>query len=198
MTLFGKTTIVTATVLSAVALSAASAIGGVADNTASILTQEEIAPFINDASAVIYAPGLAQGSLFRLRGAVGSAWFTRVDDSNNWCDVADMRLLSGDFGGNTVGVSRTEPVVLIALNPDIATRLSQGKDVVTDDYSLLSIEQAEEQGLAGIDILVAGSGSADGNFILNPGSNLLSDIFGTSSTGHTCEHNSAHAAITAK
>jgi hypothetical protein len=198
MTTLGKITIVTMTALSAFALSAVLATGGKADNTASILINEKVAPFVNNASAVIYAPGLAQGSLFQLRGAVGSAWFTRKNDANKWCDVADLRLLSGDFGGDTIGVLRTEPVVLIAMNPSIATRLSQGQDIVSGNYSLLDVEQAVGHGLDGVDILVAGSGYAEGNYILNPGRSLLSDIFGASSTSNICEHNSAYAAITAE
>ncbi len=85
-----------------------------------------------------------------------------------------------------------------SLNPAIANRLSSGQDVVTGDYRLLDLDQAEEHSLEGVDILVAGSGHIDGNYILNPGRSLLSDIFGTSSTGNACEHDSAYAAIAAQ
>lgn len=202
MTTLGKITIVTMTALSMFALSAALVIRGNAETRASMLTDEKVAPFINNASAVIYASGLTQGSLFQLRGAVGSAQFTRKNEDDNWCDVADMRLLYGDFGGDSIGASKTEPIILIALNPDIATRLSKGQDIMSEDYTLLHIEQAldqeSEHDLGNIDILVAGSGGIEGNYILNPGRNLLSDIFGTSSTRNACKHKSAYAAITAE
>lgn len=198
MTTFGKLSIVALTAVSVIAVSAALATGGKSDSTASILMDENVAPFVNDANAVIYASGLAEGSLFQLRGAAGPAWFTRKGEGDNWCDVAEMRLLTGDFGGDTVGISRTEPVVLIALNPEIATRLSLGQEIVSGDYDLLNVDQAAEHGLEGVDILVAGSGGADGNYILNPGRSLLNDIFGASSTGNACEHDSAYAAIAAE
>lgn len=195
MTTFRKLSIVALSAVSVIAVSAALATGGKSDSTASILKDEKVAPFLNDASVVIYASGLAQGSLFQLRGAAGRAWFTRKGDGENWCDVAEMRLLAGDFGGDTVGISRTEPVVLIALNPAIATRLSQGQEIVSGEYDLLNVDQVAEHGLDGVDIVVAGSGSANGNYILNPGRSLLNDIFGASSTGNACEHDSAYAAI---
>jgi hypothetical protein len=192
---FGKLSIVALTALLVIAVSAALATGGKTGSTASILKDEKVAPFVDDASAVIYASGLVEGSLFQLRGAAGRAWFTRKGDGDNWCDVAVVRLLAGDFGGNTVGISRTEPVVLIVLNPEIATRLSQGQEIVSGDFDLLNVDQVAEHGLSGVDILFAGSGRVDGNYILNPGRSLLNDIFGASSTGNVCEHDSAYAAI---
>jgi len=193
-----KLSIVTLTALSAIAVSAVLATGGNAGSTASILKDEKVMPFLDDASAVIYASGLTVGSLFQLRGAAGRAWFTRKKDDDSWCDVANMRLLAGNFGGDTVGISRTEPIVLIVMNPEIATQLSQGQDIVSGDFNLLNIDEAAEHGLNKVDILFAGSGRSDGNYILNPGSSLLNDVFGASSTGNVCEHDSAYAAIAAE
>lgn len=190
--------IATMTGLSALVLLTALATGGKADNIASIIDDNKVAPFIKKASAVIYSSRMTQGTLFQLRGAVGTAWFTRKNENDNWCDVADMRLMSGDFGGDTIGVSKTKPVVLIALNPNIATRLSHGQDIVSEDYNLQNIEQVVANDLDGIDILVAGSAHAKGNYILNPGRNLLNDIFGASSTNKSCEHTTAYDAIMAE
>jgi hypothetical protein len=192
-----KVSILALAALPIIAVAAALTTDGNADKSASILSSDQVAPLVKNASAIIYAPGMAQGSLFRLRGAVGSAWFTRKDSTDNWCDVADMRLVAGDFGGNTIGVRRDDPVILIALNPVIANQLSQGQDVVSGDYAILDIEMAATHDLIGIDIVVAGSGHMEANYIMNPGSSLLNDIFGASSTDSNCEFDSAHAAIIA-
>jgi hypothetical protein len=197
MNTFGKISVVVLAAISTIAVSAALATSEKADNAASILNNKNVAPYMDKASAIIFAPELTQGSLFRLRGAGGPASFTRKGANDYWCDVADVRLLAGDFGGNTVGVSHTGPVVLIALNQVIAKQLSLGQDIVGDDYVFLDIDQAVEHGLDGVDMLVAGSGHVDRNYIVNPGSNMISDIVGTSSTGNSCQHVSAQAAIAA-
>jgi hypothetical protein len=198
MKTFGKVSIVALAAFSAITVSVAIATSGTADSSASILNDKNVAPYIKNASAVIYAPGLAQGTLFQLRGAVGSAWFTRKDVDGNWCDVSRMRLITGDFGGNTVGVSRSEPVVLIALNSAIASSLASGQDIVSGDFDLLDIDQAVVRGLDGVDILVAGSADVGNNYILNPGRSFLNDIFGASSTRNECKHDSAYSAIAAE
>lgn len=195
MTILEKTTIVMMTGLLVLVLLTGLVTRGKADNIAAILEDEDLAPFIDSASAVIYAPSMTQGALFQLRGAVGSGWFTRKNENNYWCDVADIRLLTGDFGGDTVGVSQTEPVVLIALNSIIAKRLSRGQDIMSEDYILRDIEQVLASGVDEVDFLVVGSGGIKGNYILNPGRNILSDVFGASSTNNACMHNSAYAAI---
>ncbi len=106
-------------------------------------------------------------------------------------------MCKGELGDDRVGVSRTEPVVLIVLSPTVADRLAQGQDVVSGDYHLLDNSQAAEHGVDGVDILVVGSAGTDSRYIMNPGRNLLSDVFGASTTGNACEHDSAHAAISA-
>lgn len=198
MTKFKKTTIAIGIIISVFALSSVFAPSGKADTIAAMLTGDKVAPFVKNASAIIYAPNLTRGTLFQLRGAVGTGWFTRKNGNNNWCDIAPLRILTGDFGGDSIAVSQTEPVVLIAINPDIATLLSQGQDIVTDDYILKNSEPVTGYDFSDIDILVVSAEQETGSFILNPGRNILNDIFGASSTSNACEQNSPHAAIIAE
>ena len=160
------------------------------------LSDERIVEYVNKASAIIYAPSLSRGSLFRMRGAFGRAKFTRKAEDNLWCDVSPLRLLFGDFAGTSTGVSNTGSVVLLVINPSIADKLANGMDIVSENVSLLDVEKAPTHGLQGVDILVSGSASANSGFVLNPGSSILNDIFGASSVGNSCTHTSAETALT--
>lgn len=158
-------------------------------------SDENIVEYVEKASAIIYAPSLSRRSLFQLRGAFGRARFTRKAENNLWCDVSPLRLLIGDFDGLSMGVSNPGSVILLVINPSIADKLANGKDVVSDNVSLLDVKKVPAQGLQGIDILVSGSASANSSFVLNPGSNLLNDIFGSTSAGNSCTHASAEIAL---
>ena len=159
------------------------------------LGAERIVEYVNKASAVIYVPSLTRGSLFRMRGAFGRANFTRKAEDNLWCDVSPMRLLIGDFAGTSSGVSSTDSVVLLVINPSLANKLAKGTDIVSENISLLDIDKAPTHGLQGIDILIAGSASSNSGFVINPGSSILNDIFGASSVGNSCTHSSAEIAL---
>ena len=79
------------------------------------LSDERMVEYVNKASAIIYAPSLSRGSLFRMRGAFGRANFTRKAEDNLWCDVSRLRLLFGDFAGTSTGVSSTGSVILLVI-----------------------------------------------------------------------------------
>jgi hypothetical protein len=161
------------------------------------LSDDRIVEYVDKASAIIYAPSLSRGSLFQMRGAFGRARFTRKTEDNLWCDVSPLRLLFGDFSGTSTGISSTGPVVLLVINPSIADKLANGMDIVSENLSLLDIEEAPTHDLQGVDILVSGSASANSGFVLNPGSSILNDIFGASSVDNSCTHASAETALTA-
>ena len=153
------------------------------------------AVYAERASAVIYAPSLTRGSLFRLRGSAGRASFTRKGADGSWCDASPMRLLLGDFGGTSTGVSGTGPVLLFVMSPTVAAKLAQGSDVVDEDLNLLDIDQPYPDALQSVDIVVAGAASANSSLVLNPGRNILSDLFGASTSDGTCRHRSAEIAL---
>jgi hypothetical protein len=165
-----------------------------ADQTVN-LNDEKIVEYVNKASAVIYAPSMSRGSLFRMRGAFGRAKFTRKTEDNLWCDVSPMRLLIGDFAGTSTGVSSAGSIILLVINPSIADKLANGMDIISDNVSLLDVEKVSTNGLQGVDILVSGSVSANSGFVLNPGDSILNDLFGASSVGNSCTHASAEIAL---
>lgn len=160
-------------------------------------SDERVLEYVNRASAIVYAPSMTQGSLLQMRGAFGSAIFTRKAADDSWCDAAPLRLLFGDFDGMSSGISSTGSIVLMVINPSIADKLARGQDIVSDNVTLLDIDMAQDQGLLGIDILVAGAASAESGLILNPGRSILNDIFGASSIDNSCGHVSAETALRA-
>ncbi len=160
-------------------------------------SDERVLEYVNKASAIVYAPSLTRGSLLQMRGAFGSARFIRKADDNSWCDAAPLRLLFGDFSGISTGISSTDPVVLIVLNPSVADKLARGQDIVGDDITLLDIDGAVSGNLGGVDVIVAGAASAESGLVLNPGKNFLNDIFGASSVDNNCGHISAESALDA-
>ena len=162
-----------------------------------ILGDEKIVQYSERASAIIFAPSLSRGSLFQLRGAFGSASFTRKAPDGSWCDAAPVRLLFGDFEGVSVNISSTGPAILVVMNPAVSDKLAQGQDVTGDEVTRLNIDMVPSYGLEGIDLLVAGSASTISGLVLNPGRNFLNDIFGASSTDNSCGHKNAKAAIEA-
>jgi hypothetical protein len=160
-----------------------------------ILTDDLIEQYSEKASAVVFAPSLSQGSLFQLRGAFGSATFTRKALDGTWCDAAPVRLLFGDLEGDSVDVASTGAAVLIVMNPVVADKLARGQDIAGDEVTRLDIDMAPSSGLKDIDVLVAGSAPATSGLVLNPGRNFLNDIFGASSTDNSCGHKNARTAI---
>ena len=168
-----------------------------AGDQGALFGDEMVQRYLNTASAIIYVPNLTRGSLLQLRGAYGSAYFTRKAFDNSWCDAAPLRILFGDFDGMSSGISRTGSVVLMVMNPAIADKLAQGNDIVGDDVTLVDIDKFSAHSLEGVDIVVAGAASANSGMILNPGRSILNDIFGASSADNSCGHVSAVVALAA-
>lgn len=160
-------------------------------------SDERVFEYVNRANAIIYVPNLTRGSLLQMRGAFGSAYFTRKAADSSWCDAAPLRILFGDFNGVSTGISNTDSVVLIVLNPSVSDKLARGQDIVSDDLTLLDIDMAVPDALEGVDILVAGAASAESGIVLNPGRNFMNDIFGASSVDYHCGHLSAEVALDA-
>lgn len=160
------------------------------------LSDERVLEYVNRANAIIYVPNLTRGSLLQMRGAFGSAYFTRKAADNSWCDAAPLRVLFGDFDGTSSGISSTKSVVLMVMKPVIADKLARGQDIVGDEVTLIDIDKVSTHSLEGVDIIVAGAASADSGVVLNPGRSILNDIFGASSVDNSCGHVSAEKALT--
>lgn len=160
-------------------------------------SDERVLEYVDRANAIIYVPNLTRGSLLQMRGAFGSAYFTRKAADNSWCDAAPLRILFGDFDGISSGISSTGSVVLMVMKPAIADKLARGQDIVGDDVTLINIDKVSTHSLEGVDILVAGAASAESGVVLNPGRSILNDIFGASSVDNSCGHVSAEKALTA-
>ena len=197
MTNFSKRSIRFMSAIVTLIISAA-CVGNVKAEARSVkFSDERVAEYVNRASAIVYVPSLTRGSLLQMRGAFGSAYFTRKAADNLWCDAAPLRILFGDFDGISSRTSSTETVVLMIMKPVIADKLARGEDIVGDDVTLIDLDKVSPHSLEGVDIIVVGAASADSGVVLNPGRSVLNDLFGASSVDNSCGHVSAEKALTA-
>jgi len=160
-----------------------------------LLRESRIAALAEEAWAVIYAPDMRRGSLLMLRGAVGQARVTFRETADAWCPAVSLRLLLGDFSGDSIAIGRSGAVLALVLNRDIASAMRAGKDITSDALRVFGAQQALAQPDAGVDIVLAGSASPESGFVLNMGSSLLRSIFGAQAVFGPCTHQSAGGAF---
>lgn len=160
-----------------------------------LLQETRTAALTEGAWAVIHAPDMRRGSLLMLRGAMGQARVTFREMADAWCPAVPLRLLLGDFSGNSIAIGRSGPALALVMNPDIAQAMRAGQDITSDALRVFGMQQALAQPDAGFDIVLAGSASPENGFVLNMGSSLWSDIFGTPAILGPCTHESADAAL---
>lgn len=160
-----------------------------------LLQRAPIAALTDQAWAVAYAAEMRRGSLLMLRGAVGRAGVTFRDAADAWCPAVPLRLLLGDFSGDSIAIGRSGPALVLVMNRKIALAMRGGQDITSDAVSVFSVHQALAQPNADIDIVLAGSASPENGFVFNMGSSLLSDIFGAAGVPGPCTFESAGAAL---
>lgn len=160
-----------------------------------LLREPRTAALIKQAWAVIYAPDMRRGSLLMLRGAVGKADVTFRQTADSWCAPVPLRLLLGDFSGDSVAIGQSGPALVIVFNQEIADSMRAGHDITSDTLRVFSLDHALSEPGAGFDIVLAGSASPNDGFVLNMGRNLWSDIFGASAIPGPCVFGGAGAAL---
>lgn len=168
-----------------------------ADNSRPIalLQESRIAALTQEAWAVIYAPDMRRGSLLMLRGAVGQARVTFRETADAWCPVVSLRLLLGDFSGDSIAIGRSGPALALVMNRDIATAMRAGQDITSDALRVFGAKQALARPDAGVDIVLAGSASPESGFVLSMNSGLLRSVFGAQAISGPCTHQSAGGAL---
>lgn len=150
---------------------------------------------VNRAWAVVYAPEMRRGSLLMLRGAIGRARTTFRESGQAWCPPVPLRLLLGDFSGDSVEIGRSGPALALVMNRDIADAMRAGNDITSDGLAIGSLDQALSAKGAGFDIVLAGSASPENGFVMNMGSNLWNDLFGASGVSGPCTFEDAGSAL---
>ncbi len=129
--------------------------------------------------AVINIPHPKEGNLLMLRGIAGKG--TASFRINSACRTMPVRFVAGDFTGEHIDVGRTGSIRIVITNPNVMRELLAGRDLISDMVRVSS--DATDQGA---DLFLAKGLSADTGFVINPGRNLLADMFGSRKTDVDC------------
>lgn len=127
----------------------------------------------------IDAPRVA--TLLQLRGVMGRGTAVMRSDDDHDCLSLPIRFVAGDFGGDSVSTHTTKPIRLIIQSARISKALARGDDVVSDGYRISS-----EKGDSNADIIIESGLSNSHGFVLNPGTSVVADVFGTTASRTTC------------
>jgi len=129
--------------------------------------------------AYIDAPRVA--TLLQLRGVTGGGTVILKSDDSHDCLTVPIRFVAGDFGGEGISANETHPIRLILRSPRVAGALAAGDDVVSDMYRI-SVQLDDTEA----DIIIQTGLSASHGFVLNPGSSVVADIFGATTSRTAC------------
>jgi hypothetical protein len=119
-----------------------------------------------------------EASLLKLRGVAGSGEVVLRGDDSRDCMMLPVRFVAGDFGGSAISTRSAEPICLILRSARVARALAEGEDVVSDMYSVGSIDDPDA------DIVIQSGLSESHGFVLNPGASVVADVLGVA-TSHT-------------
>jgi hypothetical protein len=97
------------------------------------------------------------------------------------CLSVPIRFVAGDFGGEGISANETRPIRLILRSPQVAGALAAGDDMVSDMYRLSAQLDDPEA-----DLIIQTRLSESHGFVLNPGSSIVADIFGSTTSRTAC------------
>lgn len=121
-------------------------------------------------------------SLLALRGIAGHGKAILRTDEPGMCLTIPIRFVAGDFRGDTIDGHLADPIHFVIRSREVARSLAKGRDVVSDMYSVSDRMDPEA------DILLQSGMDEDFGFVINPGRNILGDIFGVRVTPVSCQH----------
>jgi hypothetical protein len=139
----------------------------------------ELIPAGAQGVALIDAPRVA--TLLQLRGITGSGTVILKSDDSHDCLTLPIRFVAGDFGGESISINETHPIRLILRSPLVAGALAAGDDIVSDMYRISAQPDDPDA-----DIIIQTGLSESHGFVLNPGSSMVADIFGASTSRTAC------------
>lgn len=119
-------------------------------------------------------------TLLDLRGMAGSGDVVLRTDESGYCLTFPLRFIAGDFGGNTISGNLADPIFLVLESRRVAKALANGHDVVSDMYRISKEEEPD------VDIIIKAGLSEDYGFVLNPGRNIMTDIWGLETRRIAC------------
>lgn len=127
----------------------------------------------------IQSPRVA--NLLQLRGVMGRGTaIIRSDDSHD-CQSLRLRFVAGDFGGDSVSTNAAQPIRLILQSARVSNALARGEDVVSDMYVV-----SNQRNDSNADIIIESGLSESHGFVLNPGTSVVADVFGSKTNRLSC------------
>lgn len=148
----------------------------VARDTDAIATQEEVSTSAGHnipagAFGFLLVERPREVSLLALRGFAGSGKAILRTDQPGLCLNIPVRFVAGDFGGESINGHVADPIHFLIRSRKVARSLAKGWDVVSDMYSVSDHMDPDAD-------IVLQSGLDEGSgFVINPGRNILEDIF---------------------
>ncbi|MEH6728613.1 MAG: hypothetical protein V7703_20910 [Hyphomicrobiales bacterium] len=121
-----------------------------------------------------------QVTLLHLRGIGGDGEVILRGDEPGTCLILHIRFVAGDFGGDSISGHVSTPIRLVINSKRVAETLQRGQDVVSDTYRVSGHSNPEAE-----IVLQSGLDESFG-FVINPGSSILSDIFGVATKSVNC------------
>ena len=120
-------------------------------------------------------------NLLQLRGVMGSGTAIIRSDDNQDCQSLQLRFVAGDFGGDSVSTHAAIPIRLILRSARVSNALARGEDVVSDMYVISS-----QMNDFDADIIIESGLSESHGFVLNPGTSVIADVFGSTTSRLSC------------
>ena len=174
----------------AIALIGASIVGAAqadaARDTDAIATREEVSTSAGQnipagAFGFLLVERPREVNLLALRGIAGSGKAILRTDQPGLCLTIPVRFVAGDFGGESITGHLAAPIHFVIRSRQVARSLAKGWDVVSDMYSVSDQMDPDAD-------IVLQSGLDEGfGFVINPGRNILGDIFGVRATPVSCQ-----------
>lgn len=133
------------------------------------------------ALGIVHVDRPRQMTLLHLRGLAGSgSALLRLDDH---CISLPLRLIAGDFGGESISAGRTAPIRIAVRSHEALEALLKGEDLISELYNI-----AHETMSAHADLVLLDGLTLQHGFVINPGRSLLDDIFGVQGIRVPCDH----------
>ena len=127
--------------------------------------------------AVVYIESPKVGTLMNLRGIAGKGVIVVKNDKQSAgqaaCLSSPIRLAAGDFGGDSIGFQKAEPIRLYIYSNKVMAELMAGDEIVSEDY-LITDQRDPNDG----DIKIDSGLTLSYGFVLNPGEWSWSSVFG--------------------
>jgi hypothetical protein len=111
-------------------------------------------------------------TLLHLRGIGGRGDVILRSGEPGDCLSIPVRFVAGDFGGDTIAGHLADPIQLLIRSRRTARALAKGHDVVSDTYRVSASLDRDA------DIVLQSGLDESFGFVINPGRNIIADIFG--------------------